>query len=188
MSRKIFNFDNLKETKIVSSLKAKTQLYHNTVSACGCLFYRKQSQELLLISYVDPNWPNYDDFGGTVDSNDNSVYDTIIRETEEETNGVISKSDMLKIIKNKNYSQFYNQFCKYFFIAVNVDENFHPNTDIFGDLEKTDCIQRTIKWIKYDHALPQLATRLKNCGNLIIFLNNEFETNIKIKKGFPMGF
>lgn len=188
MSRKIFNFDNLEETKTVSSLKAKTQLYPHTISACGCLFYRKQSQELLLISYVDPNWPNYDDFGGTVDPDDDSVYETIWRETSEETNGIISETDVKKFIKSKKYLQFYNEFCKYFFIVVNVDESFHQNTDVFGDVEETDCIPRTIHWIKYDEALPKLATRLKNCSDLIDFLNKEFAVQQKPKKGFPMGF
>jgi hypothetical protein len=49
MSRKIFNYDKLDETKVVSSLKAKTQLYPHTISACGCLFYKKHNSELLLI-------------------------------------------------------------------------------------------------------------------------------------------
>lgn len=188
MSRKIFNYDNLEETKTVSSLKAKSQLYPHTISACGCLFYRKQTQELLLISYVDPNWPNYDDFGGTVDSDDESVYETIWRETSEETNDVIRKTDIQKIIKSKNYTQFYNEFCKYFFIVVEVDNNFHQNTKVFGDIEETDGIPRTINWVKYNKALPKLATRLKNCSGLIDFLNKEFETQTKPKKGFPMGF
>lgn len=188
MSRKIFNYDNLEESKVIPSLKEKKQLYQNTISACGCLFYRKNTKELLLISYVDPNWPNYDDFGGIIDENDNSVNMTIEREVSEETNDVITKNDIKKIFKSKNYVQFYNGFCKYYFIAVNVDEKFNQNTEKFGDLEKTDNLKRTINWIKYDQALPKLATRLKNCEELIKFLNVEFGIINKQKKGFPMGF
>jgi ADP-ribose pyrophosphatase YjhB (NUDIX family) len=169
-------------------LKVKAQLYPHTISACGCLFYRKQTQELLLISYVDPGWPNYDDFGGTIDKNDETVNETIWREVAEETNGVISENDIKKILKSKKYVKFYNEFCKYYFIAVNVDSNFHQETEEFGDLEETDKLPRTINWIKYDKALPKLATRLKNCAELINFLNTEFEIKSTPKKGFPMGF
>lgn len=184
MSRKIFNYDNLNESKIVSSLKVKKELYESTISACGCLFYKKQSRELLLISYKDPNWPNYDDLGGIIDEDDDTIYETITREVAEETNGVIGEVYLRKIIQKKNHKQFYNKFCKYFFLVVCVEEDFHTNTDIFGEYESTDNIYRTINWIKYEDALEKLSVRLKKCPELLIFLNKEFG---KKTKGFPMG-
>lgn len=160
----------------------KTHLYPKTISACGCLFYKKTTKELLLISYTDPNWEKYDDFGGMVDNNDESVYETIWREVEEETNGIINKNEMQKILKSKQYTQFYTEFCKYFFIAVNVEENYNVDTHAFGTIEKTDQILRTINWIKYEEALKNLAVRLQKCDKLINFLNNEF--SIKSKNCF----
>lgn len=187
MSRKIFNYKNFDESKTIPSLKIKSELYSQTISACGCLFYKKNKQELLLISYEDKNWPNYDDFGGTVNEEDLTVFDTMCREVSEETNNVITETYMKNILKEKKYASFYNEFCKYFFIVVSVEENFHSDTNKFGKLEETDNIARTINWIKYDKALPKLATRLK-CEDLLNFFNNEFELKPKPKKGFPMGF
>jgi ADP-ribose pyrophosphatase YjhB (NUDIX family) len=191
-SRRIFDYDDLEETKIISSLTAKKQLYDKTISACGSLFYKKQSKELLLISYADPGWPNYDDFGGRVDEDDESVFDTIIRETTEETNDIISKAYMKKIIKSNNHKTFYTQFCKYYFILVEVPENFHPDTTTFGNMEKTDKIKRTIDWVPYSKAKLKLAVRLKKCQELINFLDTELSDPIVSKqnkptKGFPMG-
>lgn len=184
MSRKIFNYENLNQSKTVSSLKSKNQLYSQTISACGCLFYKKTTKELLLISYTDPNWPNYDDFGGTIDEDDNTVYETICRETAEETNGVISEIFLRKIIKLKKYNQFYNSLCKYFFITVCVDDTFYPNTDVFGNFEEEDKISRTIKWVPYQEAIKKLAVRLSKSNELMQFLNNEFKLKNKLKTGF----
>lgn len=185
MSRKIFNYDDLEESKMVSSLKAKTQLYPHTISACGCLFYKKKEKELLLISYDDPNWPNYDDFGGIVDEEDETVFSTICREVAEETNDVISEHDIKKILKSGKYKKFYNEKCKYFFILVQVQDTFHKNTLVFGNVEQTDNLKRKIMWIEYDNKLKDcLAVRLKSCSELILFLDKEFEIK---RKGFPVG-
>jgi hypothetical protein len=95
---------------------------------------------------------------------------------------------MRKIIKSGNFKSFYNEFCKYFFIVVEVDNDFYNNTNVFGNFEETDKISRTINWVNYNKALPKLATRLKNCSDLIDHLNKEFNIQSKPKKGFPMGF
>ena len=184
MSRKIYNYENLEESKCISSLKNKKKLYPKTISAAGCLFYNKKTQSLLLISYADKNWPNYDDFGGTVIEHDNTIFETIQREVSEETNGHISEIYMRKLIKSKNYKTFYNETCKYFFLVANIENEFE-DTSIFGNYEETDNILRTVSWIKYTDALPKLSIRLKNCNELITFLNTEFKIQ---KKGFPMGF
>lgn len=161
MSRKIFNKDNINESKIIDSLSNKSLLYTNSISACGCLFYRffQNKLQLLLISYSDPNWPKLDDFGGRIDEEDLTINDAIMRETSEETNNVISKKYMLKML-SENQESFYNKQSKYYVVLKKVDCDFHPDCSVFGDLEIHDNIQRKIDWIDYDVAKPKLSLRL----------------------------
>lgn len=67
LNRKIFNLDNLNESKTVANLSDKQQTYENSISAGGCLFYKRNEKneiKLLLIKYDDPAWTKLDDFGG----------------------------------------------------------------------------------------------------------------------------
>jgi ADP-ribose pyrophosphatase YjhB (NUDIX family) len=178
MPRKIFNFDNQNESKIIESLTNKHLLYKNSISACGCLFFRIHNKklQLLLIKYAEPNWPRLDDFGGQIDELDNSVKDAISRETSEETNNVITKEFMNThlIISNS----FYNKVSKYYVVVSQVDNDFYPDTNIFGNFEETDKINRTISWFDYDIIKDELAFRLLNNYDLINYLD-EINTGIK---------
>lgn len=172
--RKIFNYDNFDESKIIPKLD-KQYTYNNTISAAGCLFYKqsKNDLELLLISYNDPKWNNLDDFGGQVDDVDNTIYDTIIRETMEETNNMIEREFIEKKINDKQYKSFYNNFSKYYMIAIEVDENFYPDTKIFGNLEIKDNIKRTVKWYNYSDIKDIMSNRIKCNKKIIDFLNQK---------------
>lgn len=158
MARHIFNYDNINEHKMVTSLKSD-DLYKNSISACGCLLYKIKNNkiELLLIKYENKNWPLLDDFGGQIDNTDKSVYDAMVREIEEETNNVITG----KIIsKKKIVKTFYNHHSKYHLLLIQVDDEY-DDTSIFGDFEKTDNIKRTIDWYPYKDVKNKIAFRLK---------------------------
>lgn len=178
MNRKIFNFDNITESKIVSKLNDKNQTFENSISACGCLFYQNTSdgKKLLLISYQDPNWPNLDDFGGRIDDDDKSVFSAIVRETTEETNNIINDSIIKKEINNRynkgEYKVFYNKKSKYYVTLIEVDNTFFPNSNIFGKIEKHDNINRVINWYFYKDVKNKLANRLRENNELLNFLNN----------------
>lgn len=175
MSRKIFNCDNISENKIIASLECKEDLYENSISACGCLFYRiyKSKLQLLLISYSDPKWPKLDDLGGRIDETDNSVFDAIARETSEETNGVINVNFMMSVLfKSDSNKFFYNKQSKYYVVVSQVNEHFYPDTTVFGDFETTDKINRVIKWFDYDQVKPNLAFRLLYNSELIGYLDS----------------
>jgi ADP-ribose pyrophosphatase YjhB (NUDIX family) len=178
MSRKIFNYDNLNEFKILNDLNCKEELFKNSVSACGILFYKKTCNgvELLLISYGDPNWPKFDDFGGRVDTIDESIFDTMARELFEETNEVIEKKHVYDNISRNIY---YTPNSKYCLLLVEVDEEFYSDTTVFGDFENADKIRRTISWHNYKTAKNNLAYRLTNNVDLLNFLDLE---NKKCKK------
>jgi len=181
-SRKIFNYDDLGESKIVSGLTDIKKLYKNTISASGCLFYKlvKGALYLLLISYDDPKWNKLDDFGGRIDKDDDSVLDTIIRETSEETNGLIKK----KMIVGHKHTIFYNKYSKYYGIAIEVPEDFFTDTSVFGNYEKTDNINRKIEWYEYSKNKSRLASRLLNNKDLILFLESKIDSDISIEKMF----
>lgn len=176
--RRIFNYNNLNESKVIISLDDKSKLYEKSISACGCLFYKKTEDgkiKLLLISYTDPSWPKLDDFGGRIDESDMSVFDTIKRETYEETNKVIDNGIMDKFLISGRFEPFYNLQSKYYVIVIEVDNNFFPNTEIFGDFEETDKIKRIVKWYDYDDVKDKLAFRLLKNNDLIKYLNKKLK-------------
>lgn len=172
MSRRIFNFDNQEESKVITSLKNKSALYPNTISASGCLFYRdgQDEKELMLIEYDDKNWIFLDDYGGQIDAPDQTLFDAIARETYEESNGLITKKMISDLLSGKTRT-FYSPFSKYYVIVVKVDDTFFPDTSIFGDTETHDKIKRKVSWYKFSDARKKLSQRL--CGNkeLMSFLS-----------------
>lgn len=174
MARKIFNLDDLSESKIVTLQTKKTQSYANSISACGCLIYKIENNKvkLLLIRYFNQKKNNkLDDFGGKVDNIDNSAFETIARETSEETNDIITKKYVFdKIISNK-YTSYYTRSAKYYFIAIQCDDDFCPNTKIFGKEEKHEKIPREIRWFDYVINKKKIAKRLLDNTDLIKHLD-----------------
>lgn len=172
-SRKIFNWDNIQESKIVESLANKKYLYENSISACGCLFYKiiNNKVKLLLISYESKDWPKLDDFGGRIDNTDESLSITIARETSEETNNIISYEYMMSILKNEQ-KYFYNKQSKYYVALIETNDDFHSDTEKFGNIELHDNIKRSVKWCDYETVKNDLAMRLLCNIDLINFLDN----------------
>lgn len=161
--RKIFNYDNFAESKIID-FNDKKQMYENTVSACGTLFYKIKNKKLwlLLIKYASSNWPRLDDFGGQIDNHDATVLDAIYREVYEETNGCIDKSLMARTMTYGFDSTFYNKYSKYYLILIKSESDFFDDTSVFGDCETTDNIERVVSWYEYDVVRDKLARRLDN--------------------------
>jgi hypothetical protein len=182
--RRIFNYENMTETKVVDindysshcsniPFANNSSLYNKTISACGCLFYKIDnagSKQLLLIKYEDPRWTRLDDFGGRVDLADTCVDDCIIRETIEESNNQINDEIMKKLLQVEHRT-FYNPKSKYYSVLIKVDAAFFPDGRIFGDLEITDNIKRTINWYKYSDIKNNLAYRILNNTELIEHLD-----------------
>ena len=174
-NRKIFNYDNIDESKIVSML-SKNELFDKSISATGILFYKivKNNVKLMLIKYADKNWPKLDDFGGRIDNTDDTVFDAAIRETEEETNKIITKDLILKISSDDNIKCFYNKTSKYFLHLIRVDEDFFSDTSIFGDFEEHDKIYRKVEWYDFKDCKTELSYRLQmhELFNFIIKVEN----------------
>lgn len=171
--RKIFNRDNITESKIVDNLSDSTKTYENTISACGSLIYKVEDNKvkLLLIKYTDIKWPRLDDFGGKIDITDMSVFDAMSREVSEETNNII-KGDYLKILINKNTLTFYNKQSKYYLWLIKIDNNQFQDTTVFGNIEFSDNIERNINWYDFDEIKNNLALRLLNNEELMKYLSS----------------
>jgi ADP-ribose pyrophosphatase YjhB (NUDIX family) len=155
-------------------------VYQNSISACGCLFYKivNSRVQLLLIQYDHPNSRLLDDFGGKIDENDETVVDTIARETSEETNNLITKEDLKEWIHNDpKILTFYNKCSKYYLKLIEVKEQrsnfllFDIDMDRFGTMEITEKIQRKVNWFDYEKNKSRLAERLAKNKELIEYLD-----------------
>lgn len=171
--RKIFNYDNITESKIVDNLSDRSLTYENSISACGSLFYKIENSKvkLLLIKYSDVNWPRLDDFGGKIEISDMSVFDSMTREVSEETNNIITE-EYLKMIINENTPTFYTKQSKYHLWLIKVNNNEFQDTNIFGNIEYSDNIERIIDWYDFDEIKNNLAFRLLNNAQLMNYLTS----------------
>lgn len=158
-NRKIFYFSDFKKSQIKHN---KIKLENDEISAAGILFYKKENERiyLLLIKYKDPNWPKLDDFGGRTDLNDQTVFDTMARETAEETNGLVNLVNLDLDGLDKTRLR-YNATSKYLCYLKPISANFTQPSE-FGDFEHADKIYRTIDWYDYDTILDDLAIRLNH--------------------------
>lgn len=164
--RKIFNYENPSEFAICE--KPSQSPFKKSVSAGGIVIYKIINNDIfmLLIKYSDPKFPKLDDFGGQIDIEDEKIESAIIRETYEESNGLIKLED--KIFENSD--KYYTQDAKYLFYLHKVDSDFMNDTTIFGNREEHDDFNRTINWYRYNGNLRRrLSIRLKTN---ITFINN----------------
>lgn len=129
------------------------------IRAGGVIIYRKINNqiEFLLIKKLIGNIERYEDIGGKTDKNDTNEFDTIARETCEETNSIINE----QIIKKQlEYSKScYNLKSKYvlYFIKANKYEK-KLKSHFFGDIEIHDSINRTIEWVNTKMIIDKIIT------------------------------
>ncbi len=139
------------------------------VQAAGSLIYRinkdKNDIEFLLIHNFKRNF--YEDFGGHTNFDDKNVFDTIARETNEESNYNLKfKSVKKRVMKSK--LKVYIKKSKYliYFIKATDTESNLVKSD-FGNIEELDKIKRTVNWYPVNKILKKefidkLNFRLKN--------------------------
>ena len=115
------------------------------IYAAGLLIYNKQKDSFLLQYNINKN--RWDDFGGKVSFNDKTVLHTIIRETLEESNGLLAnENNPIKFDKCKYY---YIPESKYLLAILKSKHiNISKNLNIYGNLEKCSKYKRIVKWIK----------------------------------------
>jgi 8-oxo-dGTP pyrophosphatase MutT (NUDIX family) len=121
---------------------------NNIIKAGGILLYRKTENNIHLLLIKSRG--KYEDIGGRVDKHDKTIYDTVVREAIEETNGVLNNISIFDRIKDSEY--IYNAKSKYaLFIIEATDTECKLESEIFGDKEIHDNIMRNILWVPVDN-------------------------------------
>ena len=150
---------------------------NNEIKAGGLLIYKIKDNEIFLLLIESRGL--YEDIGGCSDCKDDSIYDTIIREVEEETNNIIKRENLNELLNNSE--EFYNKNCKYLLLIIKANEFLQNlNSEQFGDKEIHDNIIRKIKWINIDEFFNKNTLKYKinfRLKNKILFDKLE-----KIKK------
>lgn len=126
------------------------------IRACGIIFYKKDEltkQIKVLMQYtervgIDKIKRNvYEDIGGKSDEKDSCINDTIIRETVEETNSIITEEIIKEHLDKKNHD-IYLKKGKYYLLLVEANKNIIDiNRRTFGKEEKLSGKLRQFHWI-----------------------------------------
>ena len=116
LERRVFKF----ESGIFTNYKIK---------AGGILFYKivNNVPEFLLIEESK----FISDFGGKTELYDDTIYDTIAREVDEETNSIFDKETILNILYDNN-KFFYVCKSKYLLFLIDYNKYSHKLTNIKG--------------------------------------------------------
>ena len=136
-----------KEEKVNKEYYTRPTFYFlnkvNTIRAAGVMFFRynnvAEQLEFLMIKCKD----KYEDFGGKTSERDKTIYDTVIREAFEESNGVLSRDYVHDCIKN--LQGVYTKKSKYLVFFSEFD--LKCNLSDFGTEEFYANISRTVEWI-----------------------------------------
>lgn len=130
----------------------------NEVHAGGCLFYKRSAQCIqVLIQEIDNK---YEDIGGRIDKTDADIYDTICREVEEETNGLITK-DAIKDRLKKAPSVYIPNAKYIIFIVEALKEEAKYTAESFGPKEIYSNVNRVMGWIHLVELLSPSTVRYK---------------------------
>jgi len=126
----------------------------NEVRAVGALFKTKYLGETKIL--FRHTLDSIEDIGGKTDYKDNNLYDTVIREVTEETNGKLfckrhnySKCSKLlrSIFRKQRPRSIYSFKSKYLLFIVNLDSwIYKKNMNRFGKIEKHSRQKHKFKW------------------------------------------
>ena len=92
----------------------------------------KPKEEIVFLMIRNRNL--LEDFGGQTDEADKTYLDTVVRETDEESNGIFKRKKLINRLKDEY--KYYNPLCKYivYFVKLKNDEKEY-DPEIFGDKE-----------------------------------------------------
>jgi len=114
------------------------------IRAAGIIFYQNTEQGTRYLFICSDR--GIEDFGGCTDNKDNDALDTALRETEEESNGILKKEELKGRINQEEAIYIKNSKYIIYFCKLNEDDNFEESE--FGNFEIHDNIERTVKYIK----------------------------------------
>ncbi len=116
--------------------------------AGGVLFYRRYNGEMEVL-LIKNGEDRYEDIGGKTDAADGSIYDTIARETWEETNKKISAQVVKRQLQTLQPGMsIYTRQSKYLMLIVRANSyECRLTSDDFGPMELHDQFARTVHWV-----------------------------------------
>jgi hypothetical protein len=115
-----------------------------TITACGVLFYSGMHGFLMQLVPNKKRDTILSDFGGKVDAKDNSPFQTLTREIQEETNGKLPHYD----VESSTIGVCYIPESKYILFICQAPQSF-DDMDLlsFGSSEEHSSIPRTVSWV-----------------------------------------
>jgi len=129
------------------------------ICAGGVILYKKIDSDIHLLLINSRG--GYEDFGGGIDANDNDIYETVAREAEEESNGLLKKADIMKRLVKTHY--MYNARSKYVVFFIKATDNEKTMTsEMFGSTELHDDIPRTVEWLSAKEFFNLIAKKQLN--------------------------
>lgn len=151
-SQKLEGKNDIEEDKFKNQTFYLNNDINIPIRACGILFYRKtykNKYEFLMIHNFARKC--YEDFGGKIDRCiDSSIHETAARETEEESNGIFKKSEIIKSLYTCPF--IYHEM--YLLFITEIDRSFYNiNVKKFGRYEKCDFKKRyprSVNWVPFE--------------------------------------
>lgn len=142
------------------NISNQPHLEKQIVTSGGVLIYRfgESGMELLLVN----SRGGYEDFGGKIDSCDKSIFQTVSRETFEESNQLINIKDLEMRLEFAPYIYIKNSKYVCFIVEATQKESKLESHD-FGNFETHENIKRTVKWISLNMFLrPEIIKHKLN--------------------------
>lgn len=145
------------DNNIYQSGRSSFNIDNRLVYACGVILYRVQHNriEMLLIkgkTYLE-------DLGGKIDASDTDIYETVIREAYEESNGLI-KITRERLLDTKPIYTPASKYMIYIIRATNEEEQLVQEQ--FGTYELHDKIDREIDWFTLDRFYENVKLKSVN--------------------------
>ena len=138
--------------------------YNNEIRAGGIILYKftidMKEPQYLMIKYNG----KYEDFGGRTDMIDKCYQDTVLREAEEESNGILNLMHTYDLVMNSK--PVYSKQSKYVTYLVKTDNDYDPND--FSDREYHDNISRTVEWVSHSTLIDKKFT-INKLHNRLLF-------------------
>lgn len=137
------------------------------VCAGGIILYRIENKELQLLLMCRSAGCCYEDLGGKSQFDDQDIYQTVAREAEEESNGLINRNSVFNRIKQSEF--IISEKCKYVLFVVRANnKEVNLKSEQFGDKEIHENLPRTVDWV----TLSEFTNYIKLTGKLNFRLRN----------------
>jgi hypothetical protein len=149
--KKIVNYKNNRPTFVYRNNS------ENHIRAGGLILYRYDTNMEEFCFLMIKSNGKYEDFGGRTEKVDSSIEDTICREADEESNGILRMKKMLDLVENEQ--PIYCNKSKYMVYIIHISEYYNPKN--FGVREFHDDIPRTVEWVPISKILDKKFVKYK---------------------------